>query len=134
MSGTRQRDQQQRPLSHDRLWYILVGPVIWAIHFLVVYIGAAVICEKVGTDAAFGMVRTLVAVATAIALGGIGYAAWRAYQRWDLSIDGDAVYDDAYPTERYGFLSQTALMLAALSAIAVIFDALPAVFIEACRP
>ena len=50
------------------LWRVIMPLVIWALHFLICYIGAAVYCAKWGREASLDMVRGSVLVATALAL------------------------------------------------------------------
>ena len=54
---------------------MIVSPTIWAVHFLLCYIVAAVHCAKMGLPAAdLGPVRVWVAVVTLLALFGIAHA------------------------------------------------------------
>lgn len=56
---------ETRSLS-DFLW-VLAGPIVWAVHFFVVYGPEAIICTRLGSPA-YAM-RWIVSVATAAAIG-----------------------------------------------------------------
>ena len=46
------------PREIESLWTLFTAPVVWALHFLVCYVGAAIFCAKqqaLGLD--FGVVR-----------------------------------------------------------------------------
>jgi hypothetical protein len=116
------------------LWRVIATPTIWAVHFLACYVAAAVFCAKAATDVPLQPVRLLVAAATALALAGIGYVVARTWRDWGVSLrDDDLIYDMPEVEERHRFLSHMTLMLAALSALAVLYVALPAIFLETCR-
>ena len=132
----------------ESLWILAMPPTIWAAHFLVSYVTAAVWCAKVG--APFDTVRTAIAVYTVVALVGIGFTGWRGARRHrrgstDADVTGwriarrrlqdpkDDVHDSDTPEDRYRFLGFASLLLAGLSAVATIFVALTAVFIETCN-
>ena len=44
------------PRQVESLWTLFTAPVVWAVHFLVCYVLAAVCCAKRGDDG-FGFVR-----------------------------------------------------------------------------
>lgn len=113
------------------LWPILFGPTIWALHFLVSYIFAAVFCAKTGDPAAFSTVRLVVAVATVVALGGIALVGLHGFRQWRVAYD--LRQDQPTEEDRRQLLGQAAMLLCGLSAVGVIYTALPAIFIESCR-
>jgi hypothetical protein len=79
-------------------------------------------------------VRIAVAVATLIALAGIGLSTrhlWRVRGR--SLTDDDFEFEHNTPEERHRFLSHVALMLCALSAIAVLYVAIPVFYLTSCR-
>ncbi len=114
----------------DSLWIITASPVVWAMHFLACYLTAAIFCAKVG--GALGGVRTAIAVYTVLALGGIGLVGWHGYRRHRLGPLRKP-HDFDTPLDRYRFLGFATLLLSLLSAVAVIYVALAAVFIETCN-
>ena len=116
------------------LWRVVISPTIWCVHFLVCYIWAAIHCEKAGRGAALEPVRTAIFVVTAIALVLIGLNTRRLWRRWRRSVtDDDFDFEHNTAEERHRFLGHAALMLSVLSAVGVVYVAIPAVFVETCR-
>lgn len=116
------------------LWKVILAPVIWAAHFLFSYVYAAVHCEKAGRGADLAPVWIAVGGATALALAGIGFIAatlWRVRAR--SLTDDDFEFEHNSPEERHRFLSHVALMLCTLSAVAVIYVAIPMLYLTSCR-
>lgn len=114
------------------VWALTYAPVVWATHLLVCYCTAAVFCAKApASGAALDPVRTVVAVATAIALAAIAYVGVQAWRRWRAEDD---IRPDPTPNGlgRNRFLAYATFLLAGLSAIGTVYVALPALFITAC--
>lgn len=133
--GAPTREDHPEPPTEKRetLWLLTVSPTIWALHFLLSYITAAVWCAKVvGRDGPLGGVRTAVAVYTVLALAGIAVTAWRGYLR---HRHGTAAvpHDFDSPADRHRFLGFATLLLSGMSAVAVVYVALAVVFIGSCR-
>lgn len=119
--------------ERESLWLLTVSPTVWAAHFLLCYLTAAIWCARVvERQAALGAARTAIAVFTVLALGGIGFTGWRAYLR---HRHGTAAvpHDFDSPADRHRFLGFATLLLSGLSAVAVLYVALAAVFIGSCR-
>lgn len=120
------------PREIESLWTLFTGPAVWAAHFLVCYVGAAVSCEKpalFGGD--FGLVRAGILAATLVALGLIVLSAWLAWRQWGFGT-GDPPHDEPTRHDRLLFQGFATLLLSGLSVIAVIFVALPALFVTEC--
>lgn len=118
--------------KNQSLWLLIAAPIIWAAHFLLCYITASLWCAKVvGPGGSLATVCVAIAVYTALALAGIGIIGWIGYRRHRF---GHAAlpHDDDTPEDRHRFLGFATLLLAALSAVAVIYAALVAVFIGNC--
>lgn len=119
----------RHPEYRENFWMLVVAPLIWAAHFLLSYVTAAIWCAKVGGS--LGEVRTAIAVFTAVALAGIGFVGWRGYRRHRL--DSAAVpHDTDSPKDRHLFMGFATLLLSGLSAVATIYVALTALFVESC--
>ncbi len=135
MSESRVGNESERETgSGTALWNVIISPTIWAAHFLLCYVGAAIYCEKLGRDAELGDIRLLVLGATAVALFGIGWSTlvlWRVRGR--SLTDNDFEYEHDTPEERHRFLSHVALMLCVLSAVAVIYVTIPMLYLSSCR-
>lgn len=121
------------PEKHESLWWIAVSPTIWAVHFLLCYITAAIWCAKFAPrEGTLGPVRWAIVGYTVVALVGIAWMArhgLRRHRRGTESLPHD--FDTA--GDRHGFLGYATVLLSALSAVAVIFASLVTIFFEDCR-
>jgi hypothetical protein len=118
---------------HESLWMLTVSPGIWAVHFGLCYITAAIWCAKASTALSpLGTIRTTIGVYTAVALAGIALAGWRGYRAHSYGA-ASAPHDDDTPEDRHRFMGYATLLLSGLSAVAVIYAALVAVFVETCQ-
>lgn len=113
------------------LWLLVLAPTLWSLHFLLSYVTAAVYCAKAADTTAMLPVRVAVAVYTVIALAGILAVGLRGYRRHSQA--GDLPHDRDVVEDQFGLIGFSTLLLAGLSAVATIYTALPAVFIETCR-
>lgn len=121
------------PEKNESLWLLTVSPTIWAAHFLASYVTAAVYCAKAaGPGDSLWPVRVAIAMYTAVALAGIGVTAWVGWRRHDRGPDA-APHDIDTPESRHRFLGFATLLLSGLSAVATVYEALPAVFLESCH-
>lgn len=114
---------------HSSLWHMIAAPVVWALHFCVVYGWTAVTCARTGdADTA----RLGIAAATVVAMVLIVVIGWRAWKQWDYTDDYDYVHDAPTEEHRREFLGHAGWLLAIVSAIGVMFVASPAYFIGTC--
>ena len=89
---------------------------------------------RVARDAPLDDIRLLVIAVTVLALGGIAWSTLGLWRVHDRSLtDDDFEYEHNTPEERHRFLSHVALMLSILSAVAVIYVAIPMLYLESCR-
>jgi hypothetical protein len=120
------------PKQIETLWTLFTAPVVWAAHFLVCYIGAAIYCARPELfGLSFSAVRAGIAAATVIALSLIALSAWLAWRQWGFGTD-DPPHDDPTRRDRTLFQGFATLLLSGLSFIAVIFTAMPALFLTEC--
>ena len=120
--------------SGTDLWHVIAAPIVWALHFLFCYVWAAIYCEKLGRGASLDEPRVAVVVATVVALALIGLSTlslWRVRGR--SLTDDDFEFEHNTPEERHRFLSHVALMLCVLSAVAVVYVAIPMIYLTTCR-
>ena len=116
------------------LWNVIAAPIVWALHFLFCYIWAAIYCEKAGRSAPLDDARIAVIVATVVALALIGWSTRRLWAVRGRSLtDNDFEFEHNAPEERHRFLSHVALMLCVLSAVAVVYVAIPIIYLTTCR-
>lgn len=111
------------------LWILIISPTIWAAHFLVSYITVAIWCEKVAGSLA--PARLAIAALTVLALAGIGYVGWKGY-RMHRFRGVSPPHDHDTPASRHRFLGFATLLLSGLSAVAVIYAGIVALFIQRC--
>ncbi|HEU4520740.1 MAG TPA: hypothetical protein VFT12_01985 [Thermoanaerobaculia bacterium] len=121
------------PERKESLWRIIVSPTIWAVHFMLCYITAAIWCAKfAGRDDSLQPVRWAIVAYTAVALIGIAWNGWDGFRRHRLGNE-TAPHDDDTPEDRHRFLGFATALLAALSAVATIYAALVVIFFRSCR-
>ncbi|WP_099867697.1 hypothetical protein [Pararhizobium haloflavum] len=122
------------PKEVESLWTLFTAPTIWAVHFLVCYVGAAVFCAKrnaLGLD--FITVRSGIGIVTVIALLAILGSGWLAWRQWGFGTH-EPPHDEPSHHDRNRFQGFATLLLCALSFVAVIFTAMPAAIITECNP
>ena len=119
----------------ESLWALTVAPTIWAFHFLLSYVSASVWCAKAGqASTSIDGIRAAIALYTAVALVGIAASGLAGYRRHGRGHGLETTgHDFDSPEGRHRFLGFATVLLAGLSAVATIFTALPAVFIDTCR-
>jgi hypothetical protein len=118
--------------KHQSLWLLTASPLIWAAHFLLCYATAAIWCAKVvGPGGSLTTVRVAIAVYSALALAGIGIVGWIGYRRHSFD-HAERPHDGDTPEDRHRFLGFATLLLSAMSAVAVLYAALVALFFEMC--
>jgi len=118
---------------HENLWVLVYAPALWAAHFLLSYVTAAIWCARVvGRDGSLGTVQVLVGLYTLVALIGIGLTARRALRRHQYG-DSSLPHDEDTPEDRYRFLGWATLLLSGLSAVATIYVAVVVLFVDTCH-
>ena len=122
------------PKQVESLWTLFTAPVIWALHFLACYVTAALYCAKVSAAPfSFEAMRLGLGAITLAALGGIVLAAFLAWRQWGFG-SGDPPHDEPTRRDRLLFQGFATLLLSGLSFVAVVFVAVPLLFIGACQP
>jgi hypothetical protein len=124
------RDQRAR----FSLFMFVAGPVIWSVHFLLVYLVTDAGCSGDGPglslfDPPVPRVATL-AVTAAAAAAALACAMWW-YRRWRGSGPEPAA-DEAAGRDRGGSLAFTGFLLSLLSVVTVLFVGLPALVLPSC--
>ena len=124
---------QERLTERASLWTLAAAPTLWAAHFMACYLTAAIWCAKAATaESPLWTVRVAIAAYTAVALGAIAAVAYGGYRRHMLG-SAHLPHDDDTPADRTRFLGFATLLLSGLSAVAVAYSALVAVFIRSCE-
>ncbi len=121
------------PTPRDSLWLLTIAPAIWAVHLLLSYITAAVWCAKAAAPGGpLGGVRQAIAWYTAVALIGIVVVGWEGLRRHRHGVEA-TTHDMDTADDRHRFLGFATLLLSGLSAVAVIYAAMAAMFFDTCR-
>lgn len=126
-------DEERREFHEEAesLWHITLPPLTWAAHFALSYAVAAVVCAK--APAMLGSARIGLALATLLALAVIAWLGWRAWQQWNRGNTGDDQNQSGKAEDRHQFLGHAAVLLALISAIGVVYDALPLLMLDSCQ-
>jgi hypothetical protein len=122
--------KQQLHEDRESLWWLASSPLIWGLHLLLSYGTAAIYCQKLACS--FASARLAIGVYTGLSLAAICAIAVRSYRRHRYG-DAEGLHDFDTPEDRHRFLGFATFLLSCLSAVAVIYQALPAVFIGSCR-
>lgn len=116
----------RNPFTRDHLLSLVSAPLIWALHFLSCYVLVSLSCAF-----GFGGVGIGIGIVTLAALaliGAIGLANYRTWKQSRSVIRHTAVPD----AQVRAFFSLNAMMLCALSAVALIWVAVPAAMLPPC--
>lgn len=124
--------ETRSPYRETSLWFLVAGPLIWSAHFLVSYVSAAIYCAKAPPPHDMNLVQGIIAVATIAALAGIVLAGWLAARKWQVGFRGWTEHGSSTLEDRQRFMGHATWLLCALSAVATIYVALPAIFAATC--
>ena len=129
-----------RALDKGSLWLLTIAPTIWAAHLLLSYVTGAIWCAKfAGPTGSLGNVRTAVGWYTGVALLAIAIVGIEGFRRHRYPAEAGkggteaTTHDLDTPEDRHRFLGFATLLLAGLSAVAVVYAAMAAAFFETCR-
>ena len=115
------------------LWFLVGSPTVWALHFLACYVLAAIHCEKAGgAFANLAPIRIWIVGLTIVALIFVFIAGLQAWRHWGFGAN-QPPHDADSPEDRRRFIGYAALLISALSFVAIVFTALPVFFITDCR-
>lgn len=124
---------QKTAERNESLWWLSVSPAIWMSHLLVVYGTTAVLCAKAASlRGPMPVIQWTTGVATALALAAVLATGLRGLRRHRYR-HGKLPHDADTADDRLRFLGFATLLLSGLSAVGIVFVALPALFIESCR-
>jgi len=134
MTGKVTREVTRETGTGTDLWRVIAAPIVWALHFVFCYVYGAIYCAKAGRDAALDGPTLVIVGATVVALALISLSTLHLWQVRGRSVtDNDFEFEHNTPEERHRFLSHVALMLCVLSAVAVLYVAIPMLYLSSCR-
>jgi hypothetical protein len=133
-------------VSRDRRsrWALLMfvsGPVIWSVHFMLVYLVTEAGCSGDGpglrlfdppVPKAFTLAATAAAAAAAIACATWWYRRWRAGGREPVADDAADLAGDLQDRDRGGTLAFAGFLLSLLSVVTILLIGLPALVLPSC--
>lgn len=126
-------ERQEPPETRESLWMLVIGPAIWAIHFMMSYVTAAIYCAKLWQPGEGLLpVQAAVGAYTLLAVIGIGITGWRGYRQHSFGA-ATAPHDFATAADRHRFLGFSTLLLCGLSIVATLYVALAAVLAGSCH-
>ena len=121
------------PEKNESLWMMVISPTVWAAHFLICYITAAIWCAKyAGPGGSLEPVRWAILGYTVLALVVIGWNGWWGFKRSRLG-NATLPHDADTPEDRHRFLGFSTVLLAGLSGIATLFEGMVALFFNTCN-
>jgi hypothetical protein len=119
---------------------VLAGPVIWFVHFLIVYVAAEAGCTGDGPgldlfDPPVPTILTLAATAAAVlacaAFGVWGYRWWSLRRHASGAAAGDHA-EDASDVQNRASAGFAGLLLSSLSFFSILLVGVPAIFLRPC--
>ncbi|MGW9229591.1 hypothetical protein ACWGPT_01835 [Pseudorhizobium sp. NPDC055634] len=120
------------PREIETLWTLFTAPAVWALHFILCYVAVAIYCEKAGEwYIGFGTVRLVLGAITILALAMIVLSSYLAWRQWGFG-SGDPPHDQPTAEDRRRFQGFATLLLYGLSFVAVVYVAIPLIFIHGC--
>lgn len=134
MTGQVTKEVRRETGTGTDLWRVIFAPIVWAFHFLFCYVYGAIYCAKTGRDASLTGPTQVIIGATVLALVMIGVSTLKLWRVRGRSLtDNDFEFEHNNAEERHRFLSHVALMLCVLSAVAIIYTAIPMLYLTSCR-
>ncbi|KQW55623.1 hypothetical protein [Ensifer sp. Root127] len=119
------------PREIETFWTLFTAPIVWALHFLVCYLTAAIFCAKGGSAQQYVGLQLMLGALTLLALVSIAISAYLAWRQWGFGT-ADPPHDESTDRARRLFQGFATLLLSALSFVAVLFVATPIMLINGC--
>lgn len=121
------------PEKNESLWRLVVSPTIWAAHFMLSYITAAIWCAKFApANGSLAPVRWAIGAYTIIALIGIVINGVDGFRRHRYTA-GQQPHETDTPEDRHRFMGFATALLAGLSGIATLYAAMVVLIVRDCR-
>jgi uncharacterized membrane protein len=119
-------------LSLSLAYSILAGPIVWAIHFVIVYMITEFGCRVNFNNWLFitpSNIYLVIVIVTVVSLLGVGFGGLLAYRQWKTQEQ----YNGADSSIRtHDFLVTVGMLLSALFLFAIVMTAVPTLFLSTC--
>jgi len=116
--------------TNEPLWVPVLAPALWAVHFTLSYITAALLCGRFGPPASPG-IRVAVAGYTTVALAVMALLFMYGLRGHRYRLPSRP-HDDDSPEDRRHFVAFTTMLLAGLSVLATLFVAASIYLVGEC--
>jgi hypothetical protein len=120
------------PEEEESLWWLAAAPTVWALHLLATYATAAIWCAKVAEGPGLGPVGWVIVVYTVVALVLVALVGRHGYIRQNHGI-GVPPHNVDSPGDRHRFLGLATVLLAGISAVAILYVAVAVALVATCR-
>lgn len=115
----------------ERVWFPVVAPSIWAVHFMVCYVTVALQCGRFARVLSPAHVTWVIAACTVVAMAAMLGCLIDGVRRHGYRLPA-RTHDADTPQDRRHFLAFTTVLLAGLSLIATAYAALALLFVRTC--
>jgi hypothetical protein len=119
-------------LSLSLAYSVLVGPIVWAIHFVTVYMMTEFGCRANFNNWLFitpANIHLSILIITVVSLLAVGLGGLLANRRWKVEVD-DERSDSS--TKTHDFLVRGGMLLSALFLFAIVMTDVPTLFLSTC--
>ncbi len=111
---------------------LYLSPLIWALHFLAVYIYEAYFCAKNGSLASIDSIRFVTGILTGISLFVVIWQMLRGWRMHRMGY-GEAPHDEGNLGDRRRFMGLAQLLVSGLSALAITYTAYAVFLFRSCE-
>jgi hypothetical protein len=112
---------------------VLAGPIIWFVHFIIVYVAGEFGCRINFTNqliVSLTTIQLIVGIVTIVSVIGVGIGGMMAYRQWQSAENQQN--DVPSPEMLVHFLAMMAMLLSALFLFAIVMTAVPTIFLSTC--
>ena len=119
----------------------VAGPVIWSVHFMVIYVVTEAACSTDGpgmrlfnppVPTVTTLVATAIAAVACLATAAVGYRRWHSSRQEAIDEGDDAQGRPLDPKDRAGLLAFAGFLMSLLGFVTVLLVGLPALVLPAC--
>ncbi len=123
------------PVPSGRLWAgMILGPVIWALHLVVIYAVQSVSCHLgllQGSILGMSALRFVLLAITAAALAGVLAGGWLSYRNY-RRLEGGRERGRGLDQDRPGFMALAGTLLSGLFLLSLIYTVLAVFTLQPC--